>query len=406
MPRVGAGRVYYNGNRWWIDFSHNGTRYRESSQSYEKADAEAFLRARMDEVKRRQEGFRPWFDNLSAAQQVRVSHAAMLMGHSNPASLYRSCPYVATIQPGEGLVQPATATHDDRCPCGQSTPHKHGCPVATVAGKMMDRLLAKNRWLHKELAARIGLSFSGSEISGIGRGDKGIPLSVAVELEKLYHKQFAEVLTIPGAECRDDNGGPVTRPEDAPAPSELTTTNEGYLPARMISELLQAGWSPADLARECGGSESTLRNLRCDHHKFSTRISMAAALGRVYQATTDRVSASQHPAAHLRALVAESSDSLTSWRDVVPDERDRTIEGLRAQIQAFRQAEQETNREIRRLGERVVELERDLAREADCGCAANKEPTREVLLGRELVRRAIDSAGYPDEVVDLLRDWV
>jgi integrase len=46
----GTGRLFRRGQTWWIDFSHRGGRYRESSESTRKSDAEAFLRKRLGEA--------------------------------------------------------------------------------------------------------------------------------------------------------------------------------------------------------------------------------------------------------------------------------------------------------------------------------------------------------------------
>lgn len=50
MPRSGNGRVYRRGDVWWIDYSHRGKRYRESSESTKKKDADALLRKRLGEM--------------------------------------------------------------------------------------------------------------------------------------------------------------------------------------------------------------------------------------------------------------------------------------------------------------------------------------------------------------------
>lgn len=48
----GTGRIYQRGETWWIDFSVDGERYRESSGSTKKKDARALLRKRMEEINR------------------------------------------------------------------------------------------------------------------------------------------------------------------------------------------------------------------------------------------------------------------------------------------------------------------------------------------------------------------
>ena len=49
MPRTGIGRTYQRGNTWWIDYSHRGKRYRESSGSTRKGDAQELLKKRNGE---------------------------------------------------------------------------------------------------------------------------------------------------------------------------------------------------------------------------------------------------------------------------------------------------------------------------------------------------------------------
>ena len=49
MPRTGTGRIYQRGNTWWLDYSHRGKRYRESSGSTKKKDAVDLLKKRMGE---------------------------------------------------------------------------------------------------------------------------------------------------------------------------------------------------------------------------------------------------------------------------------------------------------------------------------------------------------------------
>lgn len=46
----GSGRLVRRGNVWWIDFGHRGKRYRESSGSTRKKDAQELLRRRMAEI--------------------------------------------------------------------------------------------------------------------------------------------------------------------------------------------------------------------------------------------------------------------------------------------------------------------------------------------------------------------
>ncbi len=46
----GNGRVYRRGSVWWIDYSHNGQRFRESSGSDRKKDARELLRKRLGEI--------------------------------------------------------------------------------------------------------------------------------------------------------------------------------------------------------------------------------------------------------------------------------------------------------------------------------------------------------------------
>lgn len=52
MSTTGTGRIYRRGMTWWIDFSYRGERYRESSESTRKSDAQALLRKRMAEMGR------------------------------------------------------------------------------------------------------------------------------------------------------------------------------------------------------------------------------------------------------------------------------------------------------------------------------------------------------------------
>jgi integrase len=49
MPRTGTGRIYQRGQKWWIDYSHRGKRYRESAGST-KADATKLLKRRHAEM--------------------------------------------------------------------------------------------------------------------------------------------------------------------------------------------------------------------------------------------------------------------------------------------------------------------------------------------------------------------
>jgi len=46
----GTGRIYERGDTWWVDYSFRGKRYRESSGSDLKKDAQALLRKRMAEM--------------------------------------------------------------------------------------------------------------------------------------------------------------------------------------------------------------------------------------------------------------------------------------------------------------------------------------------------------------------
>lgn len=46
----GTGRIYQRGQTWWIDYSHNGERYRESSGSTKKKDARKLLQKRLGEI--------------------------------------------------------------------------------------------------------------------------------------------------------------------------------------------------------------------------------------------------------------------------------------------------------------------------------------------------------------------
>lgn len=50
MSSNGAGRLYRRGETWWIDFSFEGERYRESSGSTRKKDARSLLQQRMKEI--------------------------------------------------------------------------------------------------------------------------------------------------------------------------------------------------------------------------------------------------------------------------------------------------------------------------------------------------------------------
>lgn len=187
---------------------------------------------------------------------------------------------------------------------------------------MMDRLLQKHRWIHKELSQRIGLPFTGSEITKIGKGDVDMPLSAAIQLEELYEKEFGESAVVPGREVREDT---------------LGQRLESYLPARMIQDLVAAGWSPTEIASQCGGSESTLRQLKCDHHRFSTRISMAAALGQLHEKFFGdrRGQTPPHPAEHLRALVDD--DPTSEYRKLAAEiiaAKDREVAEWRARAAA------------------------------------------------------------------------
>ncbi|MFH1763309.1 MAG: hypothetical protein ABIF09_03865 [Gemmatimonadota bacterium] len=46
----GTGRIYRRGNSWWVDYSFRGKRYRESTGSDLKKDAQKLLRKRMAEM--------------------------------------------------------------------------------------------------------------------------------------------------------------------------------------------------------------------------------------------------------------------------------------------------------------------------------------------------------------------
>ncbi|MEN8374469.1 MAG: site-specific integrase [Gemmatimonadota bacterium] len=50
MAKTGTGRIYQRGGVWWIDYGHNGKRYRESSGSTRKSDATDLLKRRMGEA--------------------------------------------------------------------------------------------------------------------------------------------------------------------------------------------------------------------------------------------------------------------------------------------------------------------------------------------------------------------
>lgn len=50
MSARGMGRPYKRGQRWWIQFSHRGKVFRESSGSTSRADANALLRRRLAEI--------------------------------------------------------------------------------------------------------------------------------------------------------------------------------------------------------------------------------------------------------------------------------------------------------------------------------------------------------------------
>lgn len=50
MPRVSTGRIFKRGDVWWIDYSHRGKRYRESSESTKQNDARTLLKKRMAEM--------------------------------------------------------------------------------------------------------------------------------------------------------------------------------------------------------------------------------------------------------------------------------------------------------------------------------------------------------------------
>lgn len=47
---TGVGRTYRRGSVWWIDFSHRGERYRESSESPKRKVAQALLKQRFSEI--------------------------------------------------------------------------------------------------------------------------------------------------------------------------------------------------------------------------------------------------------------------------------------------------------------------------------------------------------------------
>lgn len=63
MSGNGTGRLYKRGDTWWIDFGFDGKRYRESSKSTRKKDAQALLRQRMGEI--RDGTFAPNADKVS-----------------------------------------------------------------------------------------------------------------------------------------------------------------------------------------------------------------------------------------------------------------------------------------------------------------------------------------------------
>lgn len=46
----GTGRIYQRGNVWWVDYSHRGKRYRESSESTRRKDAARLLKRRLAEI--------------------------------------------------------------------------------------------------------------------------------------------------------------------------------------------------------------------------------------------------------------------------------------------------------------------------------------------------------------------
>lgn len=49
---MGTGRIFQRGNVWWIDYSFEGRRFKESARSQKKKDAQALLRKRMGEIGR------------------------------------------------------------------------------------------------------------------------------------------------------------------------------------------------------------------------------------------------------------------------------------------------------------------------------------------------------------------
>ena len=50
MPRSGTGRIYQRGETWWVDYSHNGKRFRESSESKKRKVATDLLKKRLAEI--------------------------------------------------------------------------------------------------------------------------------------------------------------------------------------------------------------------------------------------------------------------------------------------------------------------------------------------------------------------